>query len=88
MVCQREATIEDLYHTPDDGKYEFVDGRLRHMSPTGVCPGHAALRIAAALCDMKTKLLVAVRLGITEALSLTCHTAIHSAPMPSTRTMS
>ncbi len=49
MVIQREATIEDLYHVPDDGKYELVDGRLMHMSPTGVRPGHAALRIAAAL---------------------------------------
>lgn len=49
MVSQREATIEDLYHLPDDGKYELVDGRLVHMSPTGVRPGHAALRIATAL---------------------------------------
>lgn len=49
MVTQREATVEDLYHAPDDGKYELVDGRLVHMSPTGVRPGHAALRIAAAL---------------------------------------
>lgn len=49
MVTQREATIEDLYRTPDDGKYELVDGRLVHLSPTGVRPGHAALRIAAAL---------------------------------------
>jgi Uma2 family endonuclease len=49
MVTQREATVEDLYHAPDDGKYELVDGRLVRMSPTGVRPGHAALRIAAAL---------------------------------------
>ncbi len=49
MVIQREATIEDLYHTPDDGKYELVDGRLVHMSPTGARPGHVALRIAVRL---------------------------------------
>lgn len=49
MVTQREATIEDLYHTPDDGKDELVDGRLVHMSPTGARPGHGALKIAARL---------------------------------------
>ncbi len=46
MVIQREATIEDLYHVPDDGKYELVDGRLVHMSPTGARPGHVAVTIA------------------------------------------
>ena len=46
MVIQREATIEDLYHTPNDGKYELVDGRLVHMSPTGARPGHVAVVIA------------------------------------------
>lgn len=46
MAIQREATIEDLYHTPDDGKYELVDGRLVHMSPTGARPGFVALTIA------------------------------------------
>lgn len=49
MVSQREATIEDLYHVPDDGKYELVDGRLVHMSPTGARPGHVALKIAVQL---------------------------------------
>ncbi len=42
MVSQREATIEDLYHAPEDGKYELVDGRLVHMSPTGARPGYVA----------------------------------------------
>jgi Uma2 family endonuclease len=46
MVIQREATIEDLYRTPDDGKYELVDGRLVHTSPTGARPGHVAVVIA------------------------------------------
>ncbi len=49
MVSQREATIEDLYHVPDDGKYELVDGRLVHMSPPGARPGHVALKIAVQL---------------------------------------
>ncbi|MHB8645509.1 MAG: Uma2 family endonuclease [Thermomicrobiales bacterium] len=46
MGTQREATIKDLRHTPDDGKYELVDGRLVHMSPTGARPGHVAVTIA------------------------------------------
>ncbi|MCA1669586.1 MAG: Uma2 family endonuclease, partial [Thermomicrobia bacterium] len=46
MVSQREATIEDLHRTPDDGKYELVDGRLVRMSPTGARPGHAAIMMA------------------------------------------
>lgn len=49
MVIQREATIEDLYHTPDDGKYELVDGRLVHTPATGARPGHVALKIAVEL---------------------------------------
>ncbi|MDQ6834364.1 MAG: Uma2 family endonuclease [Chloroflexota bacterium] len=54
MVSQREATIEDLYHALDDGKYELVDGRLVHMSPTGARPGHVALKIAVRLEGYET----------------------------------
>ncbi|MGI8687965.1 MAG: Uma2 family endonuclease [Thermomicrobiales bacterium] len=46
MVIHREATIEDLYHVPDDGKYELVDARLVHISPTGARPGHVAVTVA------------------------------------------
>jgi len=45
----REATIEDLYHVPEDGKAEIVDGRLVLMSPTGDLPGSAALEIVVSL---------------------------------------
>ena len=50
METRTEATIQDLYHAPDDsGTYELVDGRLVHMSPTGSDPNHVALVIAASL---------------------------------------
>lgn len=50
MEARTEVTIEDLYHTPDDGgAYELVDGRLVRMAPTGSEPNHVALVIAASL---------------------------------------
>lgn len=51
MVTKTYATVEDLYNAPDDGKYELVDGRLVHMSPTGFRPVRIAGRIFNALCD-------------------------------------
>jgi Uma2 family endonuclease len=42
MATKAQATLDDLYNAPDDGKYELVDGRLAHMSPTGVRPGRVA----------------------------------------------
>lgn len=51
MVTNTEATIEDLYNAPDDGKYELVDGRLIHISPTGFRPVRIAGRIFDALYD-------------------------------------
>jgi Uma2 family endonuclease len=49
MPIKTQATIEDLYHVPDNGKAEIVNGELRLMSPTGDLPGSAAFRIAVAL---------------------------------------
>src|SRR5690349_9612129 len=42
MALRREATIEDLYHVPENGKAEIVNGELVLMSPTGARPGRAA----------------------------------------------
>jgi len=36
-----KATIEDLYHVPENGKAELVNGELVRMSPTGDLPGRA-----------------------------------------------
>ena len=44
-----EATIEDLYRLPDNGKAEIVHGELVLMSPTGDAPGYAADEIFVSL---------------------------------------
>ena len=36
------ATIEDLYHVPENGKAELVNGELVRRSPTGDLPGRAS----------------------------------------------
>jgi Uma2 family endonuclease len=40
--AKSEATIEDLYHVPENGKAEIVNGELVLMSPTGKLPGRAS----------------------------------------------
>ncbi|MDQ3930191.1 MAG: Uma2 family endonuclease [Chloroflexota bacterium] len=42
MKTKTEATIEDLYHVPENGKAEIVDRELVIMSPTGWLPNYAA----------------------------------------------
>ncbi len=37
-----EATIEDLYRVPDNGKAEIVNGQLVLIPPTGMLPNYAA----------------------------------------------
>jgi Uma2 family endonuclease len=49
MAVRTEATIEDLYHVPEDGKAEIVNGELRLMSPTGDLPSTAAGEIFVSL---------------------------------------
>ena len=49
MSVRTEATIEDLYNVPEDGKAEIVDGELVLMSPTGDLPGSAAGEIFVSL---------------------------------------
>ncbi|HWN98650.1 MAG TPA: Uma2 family endonuclease [Blastocatellia bacterium] len=49
MSTKVEATIEDLYHVPEDGKAEIVNGELVLMSPTGDLPGSVALEIVVSL---------------------------------------
>src|SRR2546425_6016722 len=49
MTTAREATIEDLYHVPDNGKAEIVNGKLVLMSPTGGLSGYATGEIFASL---------------------------------------
>lgn len=42
MTASTQATIEDLYHVPENGKAEIVNGELVLMSPTGFWPIRAA----------------------------------------------
>lgn len=49
MTTKTQATIEDLYRIPDNGKAEIVDGEIVLMSPTGDMPGRAGGAIYASL---------------------------------------
>jgi Uma2 family endonuclease len=51
MSTKAEATIDDLYRVPENGKAEIVNGELVLMSPTGGVPGRAAGRIYRGLDD-------------------------------------
>jgi Uma2 family endonuclease len=41
MSTKSQATIEDLYRLPDNGKAEIVNGEIVRMSPTGDLPARA-----------------------------------------------
>ena len=49
MPVKSPATIDDLYHIPENGKAEIVNGELQLMSPTGDLHGSAVLEIAVSL---------------------------------------
>jgi Uma2 family endonuclease len=49
MVTKSRATIEDLYHIPENGKAEIVNGEVVRFMPTGGMPGRAGLKIALSL---------------------------------------
>jgi Uma2 family endonuclease len=49
MPIKTQATIEDLYHVPENGKAEIVNGELRLMSPTGALPSRASGEIFVSL---------------------------------------
>ena len=45
MSTKTEATVDDLYRVPENGKAEIVNGALVLMSPTGGVPGRTAGKI-------------------------------------------
>lgn len=55
MSTKIEATIEDLYRVPEDGKAEIVNGELVLMSPTGGVPGRASGEIYISLRDYERR---------------------------------
>ena len=51
MTTKRKATIEDLYHVPEHGKAELVNGELVIMEPTGFLPSRAARNTCISLSE-------------------------------------
>src|SRR2546427_3035540 len=49
MSTNIEATVEDLYHVPENGKAEIVDGEIVTMPPTGHKPSRAGGSVYAIL---------------------------------------
>jgi Uma2 family endonuclease len=41
VPVKSQATVDDLYHLPDEGKAELINGEVVLMSPTGRAPGYA-----------------------------------------------
>jgi len=55
MSTKIEATIEDLYRVPENGKAEIVNGELVLMFPTGGVPGRASGEIYISLHDYERR---------------------------------
>ena len=51
VAIKTEATIDDLYRVPENGKAELVNGKIIRMSPTGALPGYAGGEIFVGLRD-------------------------------------
>jgi len=55
MTTKPEATVDDLYHVPEHGKAELINGELVLMPPTGGVPGRAAGKIFISLSEYETR---------------------------------
>ena len=55
MTTKVQATIEDLYHIPEHGKAELVNGEIVRMSPTGFWPSRASGEVFASLRQHERK---------------------------------
>ena len=55
MIQKRKATIEDLYHVPEDGKAELVNGEIVRMPPTGDMPSSGGLNIVLSLREYQRR---------------------------------
>ena len=51
MSTKVRATVEDLYHVPEHGKAELINGELVRFTPTGAIPSRASSRIWRSLDD-------------------------------------
>ena len=55
MSTKTEATVDDLYRVPENGKAEIVNGELVLMSPTGGVPGRTAGEIYISLNEYERR---------------------------------
>jgi len=55
MSTKTEATVDDLYRVPEQGKAELVNGELVLTPPTGGVPGRAAGKIFISLSDYERR---------------------------------
>ena len=55
MIQKPKATIEDLYHVPEDGKAELVNGEIVPMPPTGDMPSSGGLNIVLSLREYQRR---------------------------------
>jgi Uma2 family endonuclease len=55
MSTKTEATIEDLYRVPENGKAEIVNGQLAIMAATGFLPGRAGGEIYVSLREYERR---------------------------------
>ena len=55
MSAKTEATSEDLYRVPENGKAEIVNGEVVLMSPTGQKPSRASFKICLRLYEYERK---------------------------------
>ena len=55
MSTKTQATVDDLYRVPENGKAELVNGELVLMSPTGGVPGRAAGEIFISLREYERR---------------------------------
>jgi Uma2 family endonuclease len=55
MATKPQATIQDLYRLPDNGKAEIVDGELVQMPPTGDMPSRGGLNITISLREYERR---------------------------------
>jgi Uma2 family endonuclease len=55
MSTKAEATVDDLYRVPENGKAEIVNGELVLMSPTEGVPGRTAGEIYVSLRDYERR---------------------------------
>jgi len=55
MNQKTKATVEDLYHVPENGKAELVNGELILLPPTGGVPGRTGGEIYVSLREYKPR---------------------------------